>query len=119
MRELELHWYSSDLNEYNTRKDYVRVVNNTTFCARGGDELSTITVENIFVKRVENNWKVCFKHIEKKSKNKQGGLAAINREKVIHFDLHNTPHTFTDYYLTFLSRTHPSVLTNGSGVRLF
>ena len=89
------------------------------FCARGGDELSTITVENIFVKRVENNWKVCYKYKEKKSKNKQGGLAAINREKVIHFDLHNTPHTFTDYYLTFLSRTHPSVLTNGSGVRLF
>ena len=89
------------------------------FCTRGGDELSTITIETISVKRVDNNWKVCY--IEKKSKNKQGGLAAINRERkeVLHFDPLNTPHTFTDYYLTLLSRSHPSVVTNGSGVRLF
>ena len=61
------------------------------------------------------------RYAEKKSKNKQPGLAKINHEtkRVLHQDPVRCPGTFTDYWLAFLAHCHPDIISDGSPKQLF
>lgn len=86
---------------------------------RGGDELSTMTVGSITMARKDANYEI--RYHEKKSKNKQPGLARINYQKkvVTHIEPASSRNSFSDYYLTFLTHCHPDVIKENSPTPLF
>ena len=89
-----------------------------TFTLRGGDELKQLKSGNITITRTATGWQVWYR--ETKSKNKQPGLANINKEQKVvqHFDYFNNPRSFTQVYQFFLQKCNPKVADRNSNIQL-
>ena len=90
------------------------------FCLRGGDELASLTIDSITVSGDSNDATTQLLYVERRSKNKQGGLSGLNRtpKKVPHTDYNWDSYSLTAFLQEYFSHL-PSSYTQEPSNRLF
>ena len=90
-----------------------------TFAIRGGDELYQIRNDSLTLETSGNSHRITY--MERRSKNKQPGLANINKQKkrVTHYDPVGKTNTLAYILLLYLRYSHPEVTEKNSTIPLF